>query len=103
MFRIVQGILPQGFLVVTVYLYTGEDLTGRNWRLLSAVGERIFALGLPFVLGGDMQNHPDQLRATMWAQFLDAVVVNPGKPTCFTGANPSYVRGIGICTCDRPK
>ena len=35
-------------LTVSVYLYTGEDLSGRNWDLLRSVGERIKALGIPF-------------------------------------------------------
>ena len=75
--RIVEGLLPHGVLFVSLYLITGEDFNGANRAILNATGERIRALGIPFVVGGGFQNEPELLRATGWAGALGGIIVSP--------------------------
>ena len=89
-FRIFDGLLRHGTLDISAYFHTGTDFTGPNWDLLDAIGERIRAAGLPFVLGADFQNPPQALWDTGWVQALDATILvgSGGAPTCFGSGCP---------------
>ena len=80
----VDGIVRDGLLILSVYLWHGEGFTDRNRALLYAAGVVIKRHGGPWVLGGDFQNPPEDLHYEMW-DWLKSVggeVCAPGNVTC---------------------
>ena len=86
----VQGLIRGGVLVISIYLITGEPPNSEdNWRILSRVGEILAMTKLPFVIGGDFQCSPEELRSTGWLEGIDGTLRAAGKATCTNahGAN----------------
>ena len=67
---------------------------------MRAIGERVRAYGLPFVIGGDFQNNPAAMRDSGWPNALSATVVSGGVPTCFPNIGRSFqVTSLYFQTC----
>ena len=82
----VHGLIKGGVLVISIYLITGEAPNSEdNWRILSRVGEIIAMVKLPFVIGGDFQCSPEELRCTGWLEGIEGTLRASGKVT-FTSA-----------------
>ena len=67
-----------------MYLWEGEGLTPRNKRLLFAAGAVAQRHGGPWILGGDFQNTPQDVRRIMakWLEKVGGDVCAPGNLTC---------------------
>ena len=61
----VDGVVKDGLLLISLYLWEGEGLTPRNMRLLYAAGDVVTRHGGPFLIGGDFQNTPQEVQHRM--------------------------------------
>eukprot|EP00959_Pyramimonas_sp_CCMP1952_P051076 1067260-Pyramimonas_sp.AAC.1 len=50
--------------------------------ILFLVAERVRMIGRPYVIAGDFNNEPDDLRAAGVMDWFDATIVGPGGGTC---------------------
>ena len=69
MFTVSDILGKAGTLLVSAYFETGKGFVEQNWELLLAILERVRWLGIPFIIGADFQNHPQD---------------NPRHPSLFT-------------------
>ena len=89
------GGITGGVLLVSAYLYTGENLLGRNGHILRAIGERIRAYGLPFILGADFQNDPASLWDTM---LLSLPAVSPPASLLMKATRSTTLLSLTACS-----
>jgi ribonuclease HI len=79
----VGGVLRGGIMLMTIYLWHTEGLSARNVELLEAAGAAIAQYGGPWVLAGDFNMPPAELRlAQEWLKKIGGVVVAPDSITC---------------------
>ncbi len=69
-----------------VYALSGQA-TAKQLPLWCHLVQRIMYWGLPVVLGGDWQVHPDEVRRSDMLRILDAEVVCTGLPTNVLSCN----------------
>eukprot|EP00959_Pyramimonas_sp_CCMP1952_P200293 4188959-Pyramimonas_sp.AAC.1 len=62
----VDSIIPGGFLVVSLHLPTGDPLGDVGSQILFRLGEVLHSFRLPYVVGGDWNCPPSQLRTFGW-------------------------------------
>ncbi len=74
------------FTAVTAYLEHGQGLGDRNMQIMEEIGMFLEAqgTGVPFVLGGDLQNDPSELARLGFATRTSATIVASRDPrgTC---------------------
>ena len=67
------GRLP--FVAYSTYLECGLGLEGRNCDILTAIGLHIKGHGRHFVIGGDFNLTPQEMRESIWPESFGGVVV----------------------------
>lgn len=85
--------LPQ-FAAVSVYLHDQEGFSERNVNILSAIGQHLSELGLPFIIGGDFNMAPELLASTDFAESLR------GHITCVESSLGTYEHPNGCSNID---
>ena len=84
---VVDVVLWKGVFAGSVYLQDGVGFAGVNIGILNMVAQVLRAYGGPFVLAGDFNMSPGELRESGWAHALSAKVVDAeGVPTYIAGA-----------------
>ncbi len=80
--RISLGIIDivGGILLVSFYGLDGQP-TGKQVDLWHDLGKIITLVGLPFIILGDWQVTPSDMKETNWLNFMRATVVAPSAPT----------------------
>ena len=80
----VDGIIRDGILLISVYLWNTEGMTQRNIDILHAAGRAILQHGGPWTIGGDFNNTPEHLKFVMeaWLKIIGGEVCAPGNITC---------------------
>lgn len=80
----IDGIVRDGILLLSIYLWDGEGLTTRNRAILHAAGDVIKRNGGPWILGGDFNTTPQDLKLAMhdWLKTVGGDVCAPGNFTC---------------------
>ena len=79
------GMIRGGIIFVSLYLKSGEKPNSMlNWAILTRVAEILNLCQIPFVIGGDFQCTPQELRDTQWLDILKGVIVSSGQVTCTT-------------------
>ena len=89
--------LRGGLHLVSVYLFPSEGLSDRNRVLLEEVARLVTTVRGPWLVGGDFQMSPDQLRASGWVAWVGGRVFCAGQPTCTSaveGAELDYFVGM---------
>jgi len=83
----VDGIVRGGVLLVSVYLWHEEGLTTRNRAILYAAGDAIRRHGGPWILVGDFNTTPNDVKHSMgkWLERIGGEVCAPGNLTCKNG------------------
>ncbi|CAK0893371.1 unnamed protein product, partial [Prorocentrum cordatum] len=76
--------------IVPIYMVSGEELGGRNLKLLSQVGARLGQLAGPLFIVGDWQSLSSELATTGFMAALGLVEVQSGLQVTCTGG-----RGAG--------
>ena len=75
-----------GLLFLSIYLWTNESVwSPRNAGLLEAAGTLIRRHGGLWILGGDWQSTPEDVRASGWPAQLGGGVHAAAQPTCSSG------------------
>ena len=80
----VDGIVRGGAMVISIYLWHSEGLSDRNRTILDAAAEAIRRFGGPWLMAGDFNMTPQDLRDGMeaWLDKLGGKVIAPPEPTC---------------------
>ncbi|CAK0872580.1 unnamed protein product, partial [Prorocentrum cordatum] len=81
----VGGCVAGGFHAASVYLPSGDGVGAEGRRILFQVGEFLFSMGKPFVIGGDFNALESEVRGTGLLEKIDGVIILTGKPTCRVG------------------
>eukprot|EP00959_Pyramimonas_sp_CCMP1952_P365224 7648385-Pyramimonas_sp.AAC.1 len=76
------GFSKAGDVLVDVYLHDKIGIAAANLDILFLVAERVRMIGRPYVIAGDFNNEPDDLRAAGVMDWFDATIVGPGVGTC---------------------
>ena len=85
---LILGMIRGGIIFISLYLKTGEAPNSEmNWRILIRVAEILNAGQKPFIIGGDFQCTPAELRATDWLNIVKGTIVASGDITCTTGSS----------------
>ena len=71
-----------GIHLVSVYLYFGEGLSQRNIDLMQSIAGIVGELRGPWILAGDFNLTPEDVRGTGWLELLNGVLHAPSAPTC---------------------
>jgi len=79
------AVLRHGVLLASVYLLDSGRLCQFNIDLLDEVGRYLTCLGIPFIVGGDWQVHPQVLERSGWPAAISASVVCSGQNTYKAG------------------
>eukprot|EP00971_Amphidinium_carterae_P340303 6478573-Amphidinium_carterae.1 len=82
----VQSILPQGVLLASIYLRTAV-MPRQQMDLLGEIGQCVLEENTAWILGGDWNMQPHELRATGFLDLVQGVVVRVQQPTCHAGAH----------------
>ena len=78
--------------LIQIYLKTGETLQSHNNSLiLSNLMAFLHHLGAPFVIGGDWQNEPAALAATVIQSKFKAHIVDTGGSTTLQGSQLDFL------------
>jgi hypothetical protein len=81
--------------VFSAYFWTGVTLGDlRNARILDAITGWVKALRIPWIVGADWQNAPEQLEASPWQQLTGGAVFAPNADdggTCRSGGRESTI------------
>lgn len=87
-----------GLRIASVYLQVGIKLRYRhcrtenaNWCSLMRLLAAIKTSASPWIAGGDWNLTPKELADSGWLELVKGVVVQPGRPTCFTKGAPSCI------------
>ena len=75
-------LVKGGVVLVSAYLWDGEELSIRNLSVLESLGELLVGNGLPWILQLDAQNTPEALIDTGWVDDVRGKVFRCGKSTC---------------------
>ena len=78
---VVKGWGHTRLLIITIYLDVDDGLQEVNLGILYAVGEWIARMGIPWIICGDINNSPKEVRALRWLDSIDGEVVAPDEPT----------------------
>ena len=79
------------------YLHCNWDANRKfNLDLLEAIGARIGTLRGPWIIGGDWQCPPDDLRETGWLKTVKGTIYAPTAPTCGDRALDYFVVSEGL-------
>ena len=79
------------------YLHCNWDANRKtNLDLLEAIGARIGTLKGPWIIGGDWQCPPDDLRETGWLKTVKGTIYAPAAPTCGDRALDYFVVSEGL-------
>ncbi len=70
----------------SVYAISGQGI-GKQLPLLSHIAQRVISSGLPFVLAGDWQLPPAELKKSEFIKVIDAEILSPGCPTNVQSGN----------------
>eukprot|EP00972_Heterocapsa_arctica_P088816 13098096-Heterocapsa_arctica.AAC.1 len=62
----VEGLLPGGFTIMSVYMKDGIGLAGINLDIMESIGRFTMLLNTPWILAGDWNMEPDIIRAAGW-------------------------------------
>eukprot|EP00959_Pyramimonas_sp_CCMP1952_P255032 5326889-Pyramimonas_sp.AAC.1 len=81
----VNSIIPGGFLAVSLRLPTGDPLGDVGSQVLFRLREVLRSLRLPFVVGGDWNCPPSQLRTVGWVSEVGGHIAACGAATCRKG------------------
>ncbi len=79
-----------------VYALSGQS-TAKQLPLWCYLVQRLMSSGLPFILGGDWQVHPDEVRRSDMLRILDAEVVCTGLPTNVVSGNELDLFVVSRC------
>ena len=71
----------RGFLMVSVYLRTGEGLSEGHVAILKRLKKVLQQAGLLWVCGGDFNVEPEDLKASLVHEEFGALIVEPQEPT----------------------
>ena len=84
----VLGLIRGGMIFISLYLKTGEKPNSDlNWKILMRVASILNLSQIPFIIGGDFQCGPQELRDTQWLEILKGVIVSSGEITCTTATS----------------
>ncbi len=75
-----------GAVLGSIYCIAGQAAP-RQLRLFRRLAQRLMAIGLHFIIGGDWQLSPREVEATGLPGLLDAVIVSPKSMTNRTSGN----------------
>ena len=81
-------------LIVAAYLTVGQGLRGQdNASKLECLAALVSACGLPWIIIGDMNADPDEMRGSDWLRYVDGRVVLPSNSlvTCTAGSVGSLI------------
>ena len=78
----VGGVLNGGVHVISVYLKDGDNMGQTNQAILVEAAALIGTLRGPWVIAGDWNISPDQLRQSNWVATVNGVIHEPKEPTC---------------------
>ncbi len=70
----------------SVYALSGQG-AGKQLPLWCHIVQRLVSSGLPFILGGDWQLPPDELRRSDFIRLIDGEIISSGKPTNITSGS----------------
>eukprot|EP00971_Amphidinium_carterae_P310976 6179825-Amphidinium_carterae.2 len=79
----VHGVLPHGILVISVYLATGVPVHAQL-DVLAAIGDFLQGQDKPWLMAGDFQCEPAQMRQTEFPSSIAGVIVSTSQATCST-------------------
>ena len=86
-----------GITVATCYLHTGIGISAEaNLNLLHAIAATLRPCAGNWLLGGDFNCTPDQLRATGWLELVGGSIVAPSAPTCGERTIDFFVIGASL-------
>lgn len=88
------GLHRQGALIflIQIYLKTGETLqSSSNSLILSKLMAFLHHLGAPFIIGGDWQNEPEALAATVIQSKFKATIVDTAGCATLQGSQIDYL------------
>ena len=80
--RWIGAVCRGGIHLVSVYLYFGEGLSPQNVDLLQTIAGVVSELRGPWILAGDFNLTPEDVRGTGWLELLNGVIHAPSVPTC---------------------
>ena len=83
---LVNAIVPGGLVVVSLYLKDGVKATGPNLEYLQILGAYLTQCKRPWVVAGDWNLNPSELKACGWLTQLSGDIIAPSAITC-TGGN----------------
>ena len=79
----VSAVLKGGFHLGTAYLNDTVGVLAKcNLDLLESMACTLDGLTGPFVVGGDWNCSPEELKASGWLKRVKGVIVAPAAPTC---------------------
>ena len=105
----IHGLIKGGVLVLSVYLKSGEPPTSAlNWATLVKVAEAVNTARLPFIIGGDWQCTPAELRASKWLDMIAGNMVASTEATCVTDRSAReidyFIVSAGLdSVCTKPE
>ena len=99
-FTHVSGFTEVGLMIVGIYLKDSEGASVGSTEVLEKLAARLMALRVPWVVIGDWNPTPEQLKAIGWPAMVKGTVVAPEGPTCkgrildFAVVSPGLVAGV---------
>ena len=78
---LVQGGFKGGHVIVVLYLVSGIGLTGPNLDILDEFVLFLNAVGKPFVVIGDWNCSPGDVKESGWLAAVSGTLVSSGRPT----------------------
>ena len=78
----VDGLVPGGFFIISVYLRDNEGLSPANASLLLAIETVTKSLKGPWVIGGDWNLSPETLEEAGWVNTIHGAIAKPSEYTC---------------------
>jgi hypothetical protein len=100
------GLLPRGFVAISLYLHVGRGLKGGrpnpNLAILGEVADYLAGLRVPWVIAGDWNLQPQDRALQAWVSCVGGVIWGPGEATCSSGRGSEIdfvvvSRGLGLC------
>ena len=88
--------MPQGFHLISVYLWTAEGLSERNKLLLHKVHLLTQSLRGPWVLGGDFNIDATVLQEAGWPRKLGGQLFAPTVPTCHDNVYDFFIVSLSL-------
>ena len=82
--------------LVTVYPWSGEGMSNRNWEIFVQLRHFLKASGIPFLIMADFNMTPQQLEDSGWLESLDAMCLVPEVLT--TAKRSKRIIDFGVCS-----